>query len=567
MKRTKYLALISVVVCLVILSGLATASVFATPAAWNDANFKLVWERTDKPVQDGATLRSWMWGPETVPGSPGTEPYAEAPGGNRMVQYFDKSRMEVNNPSGDRSQLWFVTNGLLVKELVSGNVQVGNAAFTAKGSSTEAVAGDPASVNPNCPTYASFTNVASLNGDHPASSKSGVVGEFIDKAGNVTTGASPDPGVAYAYFDSTLKHNIPNVFWTFMNQSGPVYWNGSMQTDVVVSWLFAMGLPITEPYWTKATVGGVEKDILVQLFERRVLTYTPTNSAGFQVEMGNVGQHYYRWRYSSSSPTPSPTPTTPPAEQRIAFTSDRASGNFDIWTMKTTGGDLKRLTTDAALDVWPSWSPDNSKIVFQSNRDGNWEIYVMNADGTSQTRLTSDPANADICPTWSANGSLISWTKGTQVWVMAATGGSPTQLSAGPANNILAYSSPDGQSIVWASNTTGDYEVWKARVDGVGGFVRLTFDAGSNDYPTDWHGNKMLYNRIAGGVSTVWSMDADGGSKVMVVDGGSRATYSPDGTKIVAQKDDQIYIVNADGSSSQNTTNTSGHERNPDWSN
>jgi hypothetical protein len=47
-------------------------------------------------------------------------------------------------------------------------------------------------------------------------------------------------------------------------------------------------------------VGGVELDVLVQLFERRVLTYTPTNPAGFKVEMGNVGQHYYRWRYLST---------------------------------------------------------------------------------------------------------------------------------------------------------------------------------------------------------------------------------------------------------------------------
>ena len=44
-------------------------------------------------------------------------------------------------------------------------------------------------------------------------------------------------------------------------------------------------------------IAGAEKDILVQLFERRVLTYTPANPAGWQVEMGNVGLHYYRWRY------------------------------------------------------------------------------------------------------------------------------------------------------------------------------------------------------------------------------------------------------------------------------
>jgi hypothetical protein len=56
-------------------------------------------------------------------------------------------------------------------------------------------------------------------------------------------------------------------------------------------------LPISEPFWARVKVGGVEKEVLMQAFQRRVLTYTPSNPAGFQVEMGNVGQHYLRWRY------------------------------------------------------------------------------------------------------------------------------------------------------------------------------------------------------------------------------------------------------------------------------
>jgi hypothetical protein len=67
----------------------------------------------------------------------------------------------------------------------------------------------------------------------------------------------------------------------------------------VVDWLFSVGLPLTEPYWTRAKVAGVEREVLVQAFERRILTYTPANPAAFQVEMGNVGLHYFTWRYGS----------------------------------------------------------------------------------------------------------------------------------------------------------------------------------------------------------------------------------------------------------------------------
>jgi hypothetical protein len=61
--------------------------------------------------------------------------------------------------------------------------------------------------------------------------------------------------------------------------------------------LFAFGRPITEPYWVRTEVGGKAQWIMVQLFERRVLTYTPDNAPEWQVEMGNVGQHYLDWRY------------------------------------------------------------------------------------------------------------------------------------------------------------------------------------------------------------------------------------------------------------------------------
>jgi hypothetical protein len=44
-------------------------------------------------------------------------------------------------------------------------------------------------------------------------------------------------------------------------------------------------------------VAGVQRHVLMQAFERRVLTYNAANPDPFKVEFGNVGQHYYRWRY------------------------------------------------------------------------------------------------------------------------------------------------------------------------------------------------------------------------------------------------------------------------------
>ena len=62
---------------------------------------------------------------------------------------------------------------------------------------------------------------------------------------------------------------------------------------------------------------------------------------------------------------------------------------------------MKNLTQSPGVDEVGSWSPDGSKIVFFSNRDGNGEIYVMDANGNNQVNLTNHPAR-DAAPTWSS---------------------------------------------------------------------------------------------------------------------------------------------------------------------
>ncbi|NTW03741.1 MAG: CAP domain-containing protein, partial [Oscillochloris sp.] len=92
-------------------------------------------------------------------------------------------------------------------------------------------------------------------------------------------------------YDEATGHNIPTIFWSYMR---------SQPTD----WLFAFGHPISEPIWVETQIAGVRQWVLVQLFERRTLTYTPSNTSAWQVEMGNVGQHAYAWRYGVDPENP-----------------------------------------------------------------------------------------------------------------------------------------------------------------------------------------------------------------------------------------------------------------------
>jgi hypothetical protein len=328
-KYLSYAALALIAAPTMLSSGGATAGTLAAPSlveAFAHPAFQRTWERTDRPVSFGQVQRSWYWGPNPNTGGL-LEDYAEGVGGKRLVQYFDKSRMEINNPGGNQNDPFFVTNGLLTVELISGKMQVGNFAYQNRTAANIPLASD--TDDPNAPTYVSFQGVSNTTlGDHPAASR---VGQFatatINKAGQV--GDDPSranlPGAKIAVFDGTTKHNIPQVVWDFLNLSGPVYnsSNGQNETGRLSDpWFYTTGLPISEPYWAKVKIANQPNvDVMIQAFERRVVTYVPSAPAGFQVQMSNIGQHYYDWRYGGA-PTPVPvTPaptTTPPAQQPTA---------------------------------------------------------------------------------------------------------------------------------------------------------------------------------------------------------------------------------------------------------
>jgi glucose/arabinose dehydrogenase len=258
------------------------------------------WARTDQPVRDGAVNRSWMWGPHGM-FCAGFEPYADAEGGQRIVQYFDKSRMEINNPGGDPTSIWYVTNGLLVKEMVTGAIQTGNDSFQQHGRSNLNVAGDLD--DDTGPTYETF---AGLLDRDPLPVGSTII-QSVDRTGNVQDDAAMAQfGVQAVEVAPETGHVVASPFWEFMNSSATVWEDGQLTTgQLFENPYYATGLPISEAYWTTVRVAGTSQSVLVQAFERRVLTYTPSNPDGWQVELGNVGLHYYFWRYETY-PYPEP---------------------------------------------------------------------------------------------------------------------------------------------------------------------------------------------------------------------------------------------------------------------
>lgn len=297
-------ALTAIVAMLISMMGVAAVGAYHEDDGaihpWADPRFEARWARADLPVSTGAAVRTWIWGPS--PYTPGMwEPYVEAPGGERLVQYTDKSRMELNDPDSADNSLWVVTQGLLAAEMLHGRIQVGHDAFVdhSEGASTENVAGDPGP--DNGPTYATMAGLM----DASARAEGTVIDQYLALDGTITTDAALAAyGVTAAERVTVvgIDHTIASVFWDFMMSQG-VIWDGNAYTTGYLfaeesgeaQPFYAVGYPLTEAYWSQVRVGGTQKNVLVQCFERRCLTFTPDNPVGWQVEAGNVGQHYYRW--------------------------------------------------------------------------------------------------------------------------------------------------------------------------------------------------------------------------------------------------------------------------------
>jgi Tol biopolymer transport system component len=236
------------------------------------------------------------------------------------------------------------------------------------------------------------------------------------------------------------------------------------------------------------------------------------------------------------------------------------NGNPEIYIINSNGTGSTRLTADSASDVGPAWSPDGTKIAFQSDRDGNPEIYVMNADGSNPIRLTTHAAS-DSQPAWSPDGARIAFTSNrdgnAEIYVMNADGSNQVRLTNDAASDGEPAWSPDGARIAFTSDRDGNPEIYVMNADG-SGVVRVTSDPSAASAAPDWSpdGSRIAFSRRwcsnASCFEAVFVMNADGSGVNQIACCDARGpSWAPDGRKIAftanASVSPVIAVIRADG--------------------
>jgi TolB protein len=234
----------------------------------------------------------------------------------------------------------------------------------------------------------------------------------------------------------------------------------------------------------------------------------------------------------------------------LAYSSTRHNERPDIYLQRVDGLSVTQLTSDETDDAYPTFSPDGRQIAFCSTRAGSWDIYVMDADGGNATQITSGPSQ-DLHPSFSPDGKRLVYCScgprggNWEIWTVdIATG----------ARKIIGQ----GLFPTWSPDKHHDRIAFqRARQRGTRWFSLWTLDLVDGEAR---HVTEVAVSNNAAVICPTWSPDGQRLAFSTVVDPGRSGASGRAG----GQQD--VWVINVDGSNRQRLTDGSGVNVAPYWS-
>jgi len=162
-----------------------------------------------------------------------------------------------------------------------------------------------------------------------------------------------------------------------------------------------------------------------------------------------------------------------------------SGANFDIWVRDLVRGLATRFTFHPAAEIFPVWSPDGSRIVFSSNREGSFDLYTKRTSGAGQEEPLLKTASNKAASSWSSDGRLLLYVEldpktKQDLWVLPMEGErKPVVFLRTEFNEQDGAFSPDGKWIAYQSDESGRYEVYVQPYPATGAKWQVSKDRGS----------------------------------------------------------------------------------------
>ncbi|HET9494274.1 MAG TPA: hypothetical protein VFR15_08595 [Chloroflexia bacterium] len=241
------------------------------------------------------------------------------------------------------------------------------------------------------------------------------------------------------------------------------------------------------------------------------------------------------------------------------------------------------LTSDIGSDsAFPAWSPDGTKIAFQSKGDGDlFQVYVMDADGNNKRRLSDGKGFAGL-PTWSPDGTAIAYVAGDQqtagsqreLYVVSVSGGEPRRLTSLKTSLSNPQWSPDAKEIS-VLQAVADRQYNLLLVNAETGEHRSLLQGGIvRDQRYSPSGTEIVYYNVTPDEgSNVYVVRVSDGSVRNLTEGPGddyQASWSPDGAMLAwsskpGSGEYRIVVASPDGTGRRTLTSGTGDDYQPAW--
>lgn len=240
-----------------------------------------------------------------------------------------------------------------------------------------------------------------------------------------------------------------------------------------------------------------------------------------------------------------------------------------ICIMNANGTGRRQLTDFLSTAFYPSLSPDGQTIYFSSNQSGTFEIYSIDIDGNRLQRLTNGIGSLYAPELAPDGGRIIFANSGSGLWIMNPDGSEARAITF--KDDIDPAWSPDGSMIAFASNHSGQRQLYVANANGkkVEKVTDLSNMGGRSSWSPD--GTKLAFYRGPAGDHDIYVINVNGSGLKRLTNGGDNLgpSWSPDGEWIAFTSfrdgNNEVYVMRADGSRETRLTNNPTSDWQPRW--
>lgn len=264
----------------------------------------------------------------------------------------------------------------------------------------------------------------------------------------------------------------------------------------------------------------------------------------------------------------------------IAFSTNR-NGRSDLYQVHASGGGLRQLTYAPSNEVFPSWSPDGTTILFSSDAGGYYQLYHLNWRRLTTTSIEQPTKVDNLMGNWSPDGRQVVFVSNQadgsgNLYILPSMGGTARQLTDTPDMERSPHWSPDGQWILLSLWSQSGPKLYRIPAEG-GALERLTTIEDGYEYSGTWSpdGRWITYLGANGDKEqAIYRVPAEGGTPERISDMPAQdwpPVWSPDGRWIafVAARDGNfdIYRIKSDGTGDPlRLTTHPAYDGAPTWS-